>query len=142
MLKRLTRKLLFCVRWLPTSRWLCLQLRPKGSGYQLSGRVQYWFMDVVDSASVYIYKWDGSSWVFHGVTLRGLVRRVYLRRGWTWPVHGYRGRLLHGEGHALLLESLLRNCQRIGCHRSLGSKSIRVHVYLHYGLTLHTPLFP
>lgn len=39
----------------------------QGSGYSLSGKVHYFFYDVLDSPSVYIYKWNGSSWAFHGI---------------------------------------------------------------------------
>lgn len=39
----------------------------QASSYQLSGTVYYWFSGVVVSPDIIIYKWNGSSWAYHGV---------------------------------------------------------------------------
>ena len=66
MLKRLTRKLLILCALVVCLTMAVASTPAQGSGYQLSGKVYYWLMDVVDSPSVVIHKWDGSSWVYHG----------------------------------------------------------------------------
>jgi hypothetical protein len=38
----------------------------QGSGYQLRGTVYYSIDGALPYSTVEIYKWDGSSWVFHG----------------------------------------------------------------------------
>ena len=67
MLKQLTRTL-FILSALVVYLTLTAPSTPaQGSGYSLSGKVYYYFYDVLESPSVSIYKWNGSSWVFHGM---------------------------------------------------------------------------
>jgi len=64
MLKRLTRKL-FILFALGAYLTLGMPSTPaQGSGYSLSGSVDYSGSAV--SGPVSIYKWNGSSWVYHG----------------------------------------------------------------------------
>lgn len=67
MLKCLTRKL-FILSALIAYLTLAVPSTPaQGSGCSLSGKVHHYFYDVLDSPPVYIYKWNGSTWAFHGV---------------------------------------------------------------------------
>jgi hypothetical protein len=68
MLKQLTRKLFILFALVAYIAMAAPSTPAQASGYLLSGTVQYYFNEVVESPAVYIYKWNGSSYAFHGMT--------------------------------------------------------------------------
>lgn len=70
MLKQLTRKLFILSALVACLTWAVPSTPAQGSGYSLSGNV--WYQGIVLPSGpviypyVHIYKWNGSSWVYHG----------------------------------------------------------------------------
>lgn len=67
MLKQLTRNLFILCALIAYFTLAAPSTPAQGSGYSLSGTVYYNLQDVVENPAVYIYKWNGSSYVYHGV---------------------------------------------------------------------------